>query len=705
MRASEINLLKFLRKSPQFIIPIYQRNYSWTDKQCIQLWNDIIRTGSNEHIHAHFIGSIVYVERALSTISNQESLLVIDGQQRLTTCTLLIAALADFFEQHRTPELLNGFSAKKLRNYYLTNPEEEGEQHFKLILSETDKNTLLAILKNTPKPEQTSLRIQQNYEQFQKLIQENQDKLEKICRGLDKLVIVEVALDRTQDNPQLIFESMNSTGLELSQADLIRNYILMGLEPNLQAELYRDYWRKMEQLFGQEAYNQYFDDFIRHYLTAKTGNIPNIRQVYNEFKLFSLTYFPNDVRGLITDIYTYAGYYCAFALNKEPDLTLKEAFADLRELKVDVAYPFLLDAYHEYKQGSLSVDEMNQIVRLLESYVFRRAICNIPTNSLNKTFASLAKDLDKENYLESLQATLLNFSSYRRFPLNEEFQREIKIRDCYNFARRVYLLRKLENYGRKEKVNVNGYTIEHIMPQNPNLSSQWQTDLGEKWKEIQQKYLHTLGNLTLTAYNSEYSDHSFSYKRDQVKNEDGDSIGFAASPLNLNKNLGQVEKWDEEQIEKRVAHLANLAVKTWSIPNLTKEQLSYYQSLESTKLPYDISDHPHLMPNSTMHHLFQALRQQILAFDSCISEEFLKLYVAYKAETNFVDIIPQAKRLRLVLNMQFAHIQDPRGLCRDITNIGKWGNGDVEVNLDNFNDLSYVMGLIRQSFDYQIAGN
>lgn len=258
---------------------------------------------------------------------------------------------------------------------------------------------------------------------------------------------------------------------------------------------------------------------------------------------------------------------------------------------------------------------------------------------------------------------------------------------------------------RKEKVNVNDYTIEHIMPQNPNLSSQWQTDLGEKWKEIQQKYLHTLGNLTLTAYNSEYSDHSFSYKRDQVKNEDGDSIGLASSPLNLNKNLGQVEKWDEEQIEKRVAHLANLAVKTWSIPNLTKEQLSYYQSLESTKLPYDISDHPHLMPNSAMHHLFQALRQQILAFDSCISEEFLKLYVAYKAETNFVDIIPQAKRLRLVLNMQFAHIQDPRGLCRDITNIGKWGNGDVEVNLDNFNDLSYVMGLIRQSFDYQIAGN
>lgn len=678
MRALEANLLKFLKKSSQFIIPIYQRNYSWTDKQCTQLWDDIMRTGTDGRIHAHFIGSIVYVERALSTVSSQESLLVIDGQQRLTTCTLLIAALAEFFEQHKIPELLNSFSAKKLHNYYLTNPEEEGERHFKLILSETDKDTLLAILKNTPQPERFSSRIQENYEQFQKLIQENQDKLEQICRGLDKLVIVEVALDRTQDNPQLIFESMNSTGLELSQADLIRNYILMGLEPDLQAELYRDYWRKMEQLFGQEAYSQYFDDFMRHYLTAKTGNIPNIRQVYSEFKLFAHTHFSNNVKELVADIYTYAGYYCAFALNKETNPALKETFTDLRELKVDVAYPFLLDAYHTYKQEGLSTDEMCQIVRLVESYVFRRAVCNIPTNSLNKTFASLARNLDKTNYVESLQAELLILPSYRRFPSDEEFLREIKIRDSYNFARRIYLLRKLENYGRKEKVNVNEYTIEHIMPQNPNLSDEWQADLGSDWQKVQQTYLHTLGNLTLTAYNSEYSDRPYVYKRDQVKDGDGNAIGLSSSPLNLNKNLPK-EYWNEEQINLRAERLSVLAAKIWSIPYLTQERLSHYQPQKNTETTYNITDHPHLMLNAAMHTLFQTLRQQILAFDECVSEEFLKLYVAYKAETNFVDIIPQAKRLRLVLNMRFADIQDPRGLCRDITNLGKWGNGVMEM--------------------------
>ena len=236
MKATEANLLKFLRKSPQFVIPIYQRNYSWTAEQCRQLWSDLMRAGRDDKVQAHFIGSIVYVERGLSSVTSQEALLVIDGQQRLTTSTLLIAALAKHFETQGLGELLEAFSNKKLRNYYLLNPDEDGERHFKLILSETDKDTLLAILQNAPLPAEASSRITENYALFQELIAANQGELEAICQGLAKLVIVDVSLDRAQDNPQLIFESMNSTGLELSQADLIRNFILMGLEPKLQTE-------------------------------------------------------------------------------------------------------------------------------------------------------------------------------------------------------------------------------------------------------------------------------------------------------------------------------------------------------------------------------------------------------------------------------------------------------------------------------------
>ena len=706
MKATEANLLKFLRKSPQFVIPIYQRNYSWTEAQCRQLWADLMRAGRDDKVKAHFIGSIVYVERGLSTVTTEEALLVIDGQQRLTTSTLLIAALAEHFKTHNVAELLDAFSFKKLRNYYLLNPDEDGDRHYKLILSETDKDTLLALLQDTPMPAQSSTRITENYALFQSLIEEHQQELEAICQGLAKLVIVDVALDRSQDNPQLIFESMNSTGLELSQADLIRNYILMGLEPKLQTELYNTYWRPMEKAFGQAAYVVHFDAFMRHYLTTKTGEIPNVREVYLAFKAFAQKQPDTHTRtrDLVADIHAYALYYCAMALGTETDAGLKQAFHDLRELKVDVAYPFLLDVYHDYKQGRLNNDEALQIVRLVESYVFRRAICAIPTNSLNKTFAGLSRTLKKDRYLESVQAALLLLPSYRRFPKDEEFQREIKLRDLYNFRSRSYWLRRLENHGRKERVVVEDYTIEHILPQNEDLSPEWQQELGPDWQRIQEEWLHTLGNLTLTGYNSEYSDRPFAYKRDRVTDKDGNPIGFASSPLKLNLGLGAVAQWDEAAIKARAERLATDAAKVWKVPALDNSVLDAYRATPAqTGQTYSMADHPHL-ETGAMKPVFEALRKAVQALNPNVTEEFLKLYVAYKAETNFVDVVPQAKRLLLVLNIGIAELDDPRGLCRDISNIGRWGNGDVEVGLSSLDELPYVMGLIRQALDRQMGG-
>ncbi len=706
MKATEANLLKFLRKSPQFVIPIYQRNYSWTEAQCRQLWADLMRAGRDDKVKAHFIGSIVYVERGLSTVTTEEALLVIDGQQRLTTSTLLIAALAEHFKTHNVAELLDAFSFKKLRNYYLLNPDEDGDRHYKLILSETDKDTLLALLQDTPMPAQASTRITENYALFQSLIEEHQQELEAICQGLAKLVIVDVALDRSQDNPQLIFESMNSTGLELSQADLIRNYILMGLEPKLQTELYNTYWRPMEKAFGQAAYVVHFDAFMRHYLTTKTGEIPNVREVYLAFKAFAQKQPDTHTRtrDLVADIHAYALYYCAMALGTETDAGLKQAFHDLRELKVDVAYPFLLDVYHDYKQGRLNNDEALQIVRLVESYVFRRAICAIPTNSLNKTFAGLSRTLKKDRYLESVQAALLLLPSYRRFPKDEEFQREIKLRDLYNFRSRSYWLRRLENHGRKERVVVEDYTIEHILPQNEDLSPEWQQELGPDWQRIQEEWLHTLGNLTLTGYNSEYSDRPFAYKRDQVTDKNGNPIGFASSPLKLNLGLGAVAQWDEAAIKARAERLATDAAKVWKVPALDNSVLDAYRATPAqTGQTYSMADHPHL-ETGAMKPVFEALRKAVQALNPNVTEEFLKLYVAYKAETNFVDVVPQAKRLLLVLNIGIAELDDPRGLCRDISNIGRWGNGDVEVGLSSLDELPYVMGLIRQALDRQMGG-
>lgn len=402
MKATEAKLLDFLKKSPQFVIPIYQRTYSWTEKECRQLWDDIVRSGSDEGVTVHFVGSIVYIEQGQFQVTHQSPLLVIDGQQRLTTVTLILAALA---QAVGTTEPIDGFSAKMLRGYYLLNPLERGERKFKLILSQTDKATVIAIVDNQDHPQEQSLRVTQNFELFKNLLSNCNGDFVAVCRGLAKLIVVDIALSREHDNPQLIYESMNSTGKELSQADLIRNYILMGLRPDLQTRLYEQFWRPMEIDFGQEAYSDYFDAFMRHYLTVKTADIPLLCDVYEAFKRHarSPSVSTAGVEELVKDIRRFAQYFSAIALGTETDSDLKSAFHDLRELKVDVAYPFILELYHDYKNNVLSKTDLLSIVRLTESYVFRRAICAIPTNSMNKTFATFTKSLKKDHYYVMLR--------------------------------------------------------------------------------------------------------------------------------------------------------------------------------------------------------------------------------------------------------------------------------------------------------------
>lgn len=703
MKATEAKLLSFLEKAPQFIIPIYQRTYSWTEKQCHQLWDDILRAGSSDAVTVHFIGSIVYVEQGLSQVVHKAPLLVIDGQQRLTTVSLLIEALARALGDG---EPVDGFSASKLRHYYLSNPLESGDRYFKLLLSQTDNASLKAVIKHTEQPKDPSLRVTQNFDLFTELLAAQKGDLAPVCRGLAKLVVVDIALSRDQDNPQLIFESMNSTGKELSQADLIRNFILMGLDPTIQTRLYEEYWRPMELDFGQEAYGTQFDSFMRHYLTVRTGEIPREDDVDQAFKDYSRTTPVRDagIEALVKEIRAFARYFCALALGSEQDATLSAAFHDLRELKVDVAYPFLLELYYDYANNQLSAADFAAAVRLVEAYVFRRAVCAIPTNSMNKTFATFGKALKKHRYLESIQAHFLTLPSYRRFPSDEEFRRELRTRDLYHFRSRsgTYWLRRLENHGRKERVLVDDYTIEHILPQNHDLPAAWKQVLGADWQRVQQQWLHTLGNLTLTGYNAEYSDRPFNEKRDMTG-------GFKQSPLRLNAGLGLLDTWNETAIQERASRLSDQALAVWTAPKLDTASLAAYLPHKVSAVGgYTIDDHPYLAKGSEMYgavvrNLFEAFRKEVLALDPCVTEEFTKLYVAYKAETNFVDVVPQAKQLRLNLNIKYADIEDPRGLCRDLTNIGRWGNGDVQVGLKSLDDLPYIMGLVRQSFERQMG--
>jgi uncharacterized protein with ParB-like and HNH nuclease domain/predicted transport protein len=690
MKATETSLLKFLQAPKQFTIPIYQRTYSWTEKQCQQLWDDIVRVAKDESVPSHFIGSIVYIEKGIYQAASVPKLLVIDGQQRLATISLLLSVLAKRLDDDAGQ---SDITRKQINNYFLFNNEETGDLRYKLMLTQSDKNTFACLIEGKELPQQVSRRLVENYQFFERKTSEDGIDPRLLHHGIAKLIVVDVSLDRNYDNPQLIFESLNSTGLDLTQADLIRNYILMGLEPDIQNELYTNCWFPMEQSFSHAEYAQQFDRFTRDYLTMKSpsGSIPRIEEVYINFKKFAQG---KDIKETVTDVWRYSKYWVRMAFSKnEEDTEIRNLFRDINTLRVDVAYPLILEIYEDYHNKRLSRDEFIEILKIVESYVFRRAICGIPTNSLNKTFATLSRGIDKANYLESIQAAFLLRISNTRFPRDEEMSRELVVKDIYNFRNRNYLLRKLENYDRKESVDLENYTIEHIMPQNEDLSPEWQAELGSNWKDIQAKWLHTIGNLTLTGYNPELSDKSFREKRDMKG-------GFRDSPIRLNHSLASLDQWNDAEIQQRAQELASVAVKIWPIPKLSPEILSKYSkpSAKEKAQTYTL-EHFSSSLQDDVGELFNMLRKRILNLDSSVKEEVKKFYIAYKTTTNFVDVVPQKRQLRLSLNMEFSEVNDPEGLCKDVSKVGRWGNGDVEVVLSSPHQIEYVMSLIRQSFD------
>lgn len=572
MKAVDANLLELLKKCTQFVVPIYQRAYSWGESECNQLWEDVVRAGTRNDLAKHFTGSIVYIEKDQGTNTAAEPDLIIDGQQRVTTVTLLLAALADHLdgrpEGEREP--VNGFAPEKIRGLYLTNVYESDDAFFKLILSKGDRDALKAIIRNAPIPDVDS-RIPGNYRYLQSKISNSGVELETICNGLSKLVVVDVKLTRGTDDPQLVFESMNSTGKKLSQADLIRNFVLMDLPPAQQTRMYEDYWYPMEKDFKGDN-ESLFDEFVRHFLTLKTGHIPRLDDIYEAFKTYSFLVQDEGVSrdALVKDLWLHANWFCAMALGKETKPALSKLFVEIEQLRASVVYPFLLRLYADFDGGILNETDFSRILESTISYVFRRSVCRIPTNSLNKTFASLGAAIDPENYVESVWGRLLTLPTYKRFPADEEFSESLRTSDLYNFRRTPYFLRKLENFGRKEEVSTAEYTIEHIMPQNEKLSTEWQHSLGQDWQEDHQRYLHTLGNLTLTGYNPEYSDKPFTEKRDMLG-------GFKESPLRLNQGLGQLDSWNAQEIEKRAHRLAKQATKIWGKPELSDDVLARYR--------------------------------------------------------------------------------------------------------------------------------
>lgn len=564
MKAAETRVDRFLASSETaFAIPVYQRNYDWSRVQCQQLFNDILAIGADETQSGHFIGSIVYVHDDVYTASGLRELTIIDGQQRLTTLTLTYIAL-----YRHAVATGKDQQAQRIHKTFLINEFAEDSEKLKLKPTENNKVALAQIMdpKEVVKASGYS-RLVENFRFFESRITDA--NFEVILRGLSKLIFVDIALDRQKDNPQRIFESLNSTGLELSQADLIRNYILMGLPRKEQERVFRNFWEPIESnARNLEVNESRVSDFIRDFLTLKQKDIPNKNAVYNKFKdRYPVPNSP-ELSAALEELCEFSQVY-ARLLNPdlETDPAIRRELRYIRSLEVNVAFPFLMPVYRDFTGGVITREVFSAVLRLVQSYVWRRFILGLPTNALNKIFMSLYDRVDPEEYLVSIERSLMQRTGSQRFPRDGEVIAMLRDKDIYSTKSRTrtYFFDRLENHNNRELVDITvpGITIEHIFPQNPEPG--WRSAVtAEDYTLLSEKYLNTIGNLTLSGNNGRLGNKLFVAKRDM--NEDGGEQGYRFSRLWLNRDLQSLDEWGVKQVEKRADLISKRFLEVWPAP-------------------------------------------------------------------------------------------------------------------------------------------
>ncbi len=693
MKAIDRPFTKIINGTSQFVIPVFQRDYSWTEAQCEQLWKDILLIANDSTSRGHFMGSVVYVSTG-DTSAGFTRWLLIDGQQRVTTLTLLLTALRDHIVETGWKGTDDSPTATRIEAYFLKNVQEEGTRRHKLVLRRHDQETLRSLLDSTEMPTTPSERVRENYEYFRDQIAlANPDD---IYRGLDRLIVVDVTLDRGTDDPQLIFESLNSTGIDLSQSDLIRNFILMRLEEKQQTHLYESYWSKLEALFrGSE---RTFDAFLRDYLAFKTkaSKQEKADEIYQAFRrsFASLQGSSGSLESLLAEMLRFGRYHAAFSIGTPILSELAEDLARLRRL-VDVPALLIMRLFDCHDRcKTLSTNDFRKAIQAVESFVFRRAICGEQTRSYWQIFANLAYRVDEQNPLEDLVVGLARQRDAYRFPSDADFRRELLLRDIYPLRVCGYLLERLENHDTKEPTNTSGYSIEHIMPQNEKLPEEWQAMLGKDWRKIQTTWLHRLGNLTLTGYNSKYADRPFEQKK-TIPN------GFNESAARLNKFVREQHQWTPFEIEHRNQLLTDQALKIW--PSLVVDAAAVERAkqaeLRELAERRDVAKVP--MSNAARS-LFDELRPQITEIAPTILELAESKSVSYHAPAFFLEVLPRKHKLLLLLPLDHSEIEDPHGLSEDAT---EWKflfyakhEGGVLLRIKDEQDIEHALPIIRVAY-------
>lgn len=596
MEAGKRILHQFLEGSDKrFVIPVYQRNYDWRRENCKRLLDDLVRV-TRENAPSHFFGGIVYFKpNTAGTVEHQ----IIDGQQRLTTITLFLLALVRLIEDGKMT-VSDGSLVNRLNDYLVDKYAPENAK-VKLKPINEDDEAYRRLFSPSEEPIANS-KVTENYQCFLEEIPQTGLTADELYNAFKRLEFVDISVEK-KDKPQLIFESINSTGVSLTEGDKIRNYVLMDLESRVQEQYFRNYWKPTEGFVCRGRDEDSVGLFVRDFLSMERGAIPNLNRVYVEFKVYAGEVGNREL--LLQRLLDAArAYHLIISPKDASDVALAAALADLHRLDCQPAYPFLLRVLLMLLRSELTISQAVEILRYVESYVLRRLICDLPTNALNKVFADLHRSAaavpETYAYGERVAYALRMRSNAARFPSDEEFRLGLRTKHVYEMRAksRAYFLSRLEN-GTSLSAPVCGVenavyskilcgvlTVEHVMPQT--LTKAWQEELGEDFARIHGEWLHCLGNLTLTAYNSEMSNKSFASKSGRTLEDlRNDNFGFASEGKHtfLNAFIAEQEHWTESAMQERTRKLAERALQIWKFPQTT------YRPPEPPTFSYGLRQH------------------------------------------------------------------------------------------------------------------
>lgn len=681
MDADNDKFHKLIDGGCQFFIPIYQRTYNWNTKQCKRMFDDILKIGKDSK-GSHFMGSITYVGSAEHASVEITPYQIIDGQQRLTSLMLLLAAMRGFLDKTKT-----NITSQKINSLLFNRDLKNTEEYYKLILTENDDETFKSILNNDEI--KYSNNIANNFEFFRQQFLNNIEILDTVWNGIHRLDIVSILIEKEGgDKPQEIFESLNSTGLNLSITDLIRNYVLMRYDPIEQKTIYKEFWSPMEKQFGEN--DDDFDEFIRNYLIVQKKLLISKRNTYDEFKEYTKDL---DMTTEIKNIHKYSKYYAIIIYKNNESDKLEKYIADIRDQGTNVAHSLLLKVLVDHADGKISFNDVVSILSLVDSYLVRGFVCDTLSKGANKRFPELLNKISEIDYVKSIEnAIMINRSLASGFPRDSTFREKLERAQLYsNKTLCRYILFRLEHEGNNEIVSSESLQIEHIMPRT--LTEEWKRYLGNTWEDTHEKYLHTIGNLTLTGHNQKISNIVFAKKKKE----------YEKSHLKITKSICNYEDWNRLSIEERTQNLIDDSIKIWKCPEEPNRTLT-----DEMDVTFE-DDYPEddYLEGKEITDLWNILKEKILSSFNYIQFHMTKVYGSFDiiSEDNkkigFCGIIAQKNKIQLLYHVKINDkILKPSLSIKDISNTGHYYNmAELRSTIFTENDIDKAIVNLRYLYD------